>query len=395
MGDHRRGARQRAAPQRRVGVVADRVGVEQVERRAARRRRRPRRSRARRAAARGRQLARSPAPAFGSTPASRRPRAFGRSGDLEQAGAVALGQAEPPGDVEQRRQRGGAEPLAPQDHHVAAIVLAEQVGQGADRLRVRVGGGAQRVHVAGRPERGLQRGEERVLAARRIAQPQLRVRVERRRPRRRDREPHAAPAHALADPQVEDRRVVDRLGAEHEHGVRELEVRDGRLQRRRRQRALHVERHVAAHARVDVTRGQPLAQQPLQQEAFLVGRRRRRPKRADRPARLAQRARGRAQRALPRGRPQRVAVAHQRLDDPLLGVDRLVREAALVAQPAVVDALVVARQHAQHALVAHRQLDVALRRAQRADGAGALDVPRPRAEAVRRARSARPPGTAR
>ena len=90
-----------------------------------------------------------------------------------------------------------------------------------------------------------------------------------------------------------------------------------------------------------------------------------------------------------------VAVAHERLHDPLLGVDRLVGEAALVAQPAVVDLLVVAREHAQHALVAHRQLDVALRRAQRADRARALDVPRPRAEAVRRATSARRPGTAR
>ena len=42
----------------------------------------------------------------------------------------------------------------------------------------------------------------------------------------------------------------------------------------------------------------------------------------------------------------------------------------------------VAREHAHHALVAHGQLDVALRRAQRADRARALDVPRARAEAV-------------
>jgi hypothetical protein len=63
-------------------------------------------------------------------------------------------------------------------------------------------------------------------------------------------------------------------------------------------------------------------------------------------------------------------------------VHRLVGEAALVAQPAVVDLVVLAREHAQHALVADRQRDVALRRAQRADRPGVLDLPRTRAEAV-------------
>ena len=80
---------------------------------------------------------------------------------------------------------------------------------------------------------------------------------------------------------------------------------------------------------------------------------------------------------------QHRALAHHRLDDALVGVHVLVAEAALVAQPAVVDLFVVARQHAQHALVAHGQLDVALGGAERADRARALDVPRPRAEAVR------------
>src|SRR5215207_8754440 len=42
----------------------------------------------------------------------------------------------------------------------------------------------------------------------------------------------------------------------------------------------------------------------------------------------------------------------------------------------------VAREHAHDAVVAHRQLDVALRRAVRADRSRALDVPRARAEAV-------------
>src|SRR3712207_7648091 len=61
----------------------------------------------------------------------------------------------------------------------------------------------------------------------------------------------------------------------------------------------------------------------------------------------AQAARGGLQRALPRHRPQLAAVADHRLGDPLVDVDRLVGEAALVAQPPVVDAVVAAREHAQ------------------------------------------------
>jgi hypothetical protein len=58
--------------------------------------------------------------------------------------------------------------------------------------------------------------------------------------------------------------------------------------------------------------------------------------------------------------PQLAAVAHQRLGDPLVDVDRLVGEAALVAQPAVVDLLVVAREHAHDPVVADGERDVAL-----------------------------------
>ena len=88
------------------------------------------------------------------------------------------------------------------------------------------------------------------------------------------------------------------------------------------------------------------------------------------------------ERALPGDRAQLAAVADHRRGDALVDVDRLVGEAALVAQPAVVDLGVVAPEHAQHALVAHGEGDVALRRAQRAHRARALDVPRARAEAV-------------
>ena len=149
-----------------------------------------------------------------------------------------------------------------------------------------------------------------------------------------------------------------------------------------RQRARHVEPQLAARPRGQVAGAEPLAEQALEQERLLVGgvaaRQRRRLR-----ARLLQRSARRRQRLLPRRGHQLGALAHQRLDDPLVDVHGLVAEAAAVAHPAVVDLRVVAREHAHDALVAHGQLDVAVRRAARADRARALDVPRPRAEAVR------------
>src|SRR3954452_16346794 len=109
-----------------------------------------------------------------------------------------------------------------------------------------------------------------------------------------------------------------------------------------------------------------VAQQRLQQERLLVGRRPAR-QRGGARAGLLERARGRVQRLLPARGHQLGSLAYERRDDPLVAVDRLVGEAALVAQPAVVDVLVLAREHAQDALVADRQLDVALRRAAGAD----------------------------
>src|SRR3712207_6936871 len=52
------------------------------------------------------------------------------------------------------------------------------------------------------------------------------------------------------------------------------------------------------------------------------------------------------------------------LDDAVVDVHVLVGEAALVAEPAVVHLAVVAGVHAHDALVADRQLHVALRRAE-------------------------------
>ena len=95
------------------------------------------------------------------------------------------------------------------------------------------------------------------------------------------------------------------------------------------------------------------------------------------PARELRRPRPRA----PRSQPARLPPS-ARLGDPLLGGDHLEAEAALVAEPAVVDLVVVAGQDALDALVADGELDVALARAEGADRARVLDVPGPGAEAV-------------
>ena len=129
-------------------------------------------------------------------------------------------------------------------------------------------------------------------------------------------------------------------------------------------------------------RPEPLAQQVLDEEALLVGGEAAHHRRGALAGAL-QGAGGLRQRALPRHLAQEAAVAHERRRDALGRAEGLVAEAALVAQPAVVDLLVVAREHAHDLhVVAHGQLDVALRRAHRADRPRALDVPGARAEAV-------------
>ncbi len=186
-------------------------------------------------------------------------------------------------------------------------------------------------------------------------------------------------AHALADAQIEDRDVPHGLGVDHEHGVGELQVGDGGLQLGIGH-AMQVAR-IQAGKGVDVLAAKALAHEACEQQALLVGAG---PadERGGTPARAAQAGGGLRQRALPGDGAQLPAVAHKRLGDALVDVDRLVGEAALVAQPAVIDPGVLARQHAHDALVAHREGDIALGGAQRADRAGVLDIPGPGAEAV-------------
>ena len=129
-------------------------------------------------------------------------------------------------------------------------------------------------------------------------------------------------------------------------------------------------------------RAEPLAHQPRRAAGPpRWSLRRRRARRSRRPRAASAAAASPSARSQETG-AQLAAVADQRRGDALVDVDGLVGEAALVAQPAVVDLVVLAGEHAQDALVADGQRDVALRRAERADRAGVLDVPRARAEAV-------------
>ena len=208
--------------------------------------------------------------------------------------------------------------------------------------------------------------------------------VERRRAARRHHEPGAVAADRLAHAQVEDRRLVHQLGVQHEDRVRVVDVGDPGRQVHARERARE------GRVRRSATGGD-VAREPRpcrsrcctrKPSSFVAWP----PTRATVPGPRALEQRGRlVDRPLPARLAQEAADSHQRRRDPLGRVERLVAEAALVAEPPVVDLVVVAREHADDLrVVADGELHVALRRAERADRAGVLDVPGPRAEAIRR-----------
>src|SRR6202012_3998125 len=146
-----------------------------------------------------------------------------------------------------------------------------------------------------------------------------------------------------------------------------VDVGDLRLAGRVRQLEDRADRRAVRRARVDRARVKSLAEDLLDEEALLVG------GVADlRPPLPA-----------PRLQPLRrfrdrvligdlAAAFGPRLGDPLRRVEHLEAVAAFVADPAVVDVLVVAGDHPFHLLVADREADVALARAERADRARLL-----------------------
>ena len=87
---------------------------------------------------------------------------------------------------------------------------------------------------------------------------------------------------------------------------------------------------------------------------------------------------------MPRGRDELALLAHQRLDEAFLTVDRVTGEAALVAEPALVDRVGVDAEQSGHPVRRRLHRDPA---PDRAGGAGRLDlveIPRPRGEPVGR-----------
>ncbi len=193
--------------------------------------------------------------------------------ELEQAGAVDLGDAETGSDLQQSLSSRGpvrarGEPLAEDDHDLARarlLALAAQEG-GQPGERRRVGRGDRREALDLRAVRllgergGEARGEGRSGAGAE-AHRQGRGRLERARGRHRKPQLEPVAAHALAQAKVQDRGVVDGIRGQHEHRVGELEVRDPGLQARIAERAMHVERQGAAAPRVQVRRGERLPHQ--------------------------------------------------------------------------------------------------------------------------------------
>ena len=102
-------------------------------------------------------------------------------------------------------------------------------------------------------------------------------------------------------------------------------------------------------------------------------------------ARVAQQALGLVQRVVPRDFLEPRA-PYERLAHAILRVQMREREPPLVAEPALVDLGVIAREDALHLPFARRRGDVAAHRAHAADRRHVLDLPRPRLEAVLRRR---------
>ena len=211
MRDHGLRGMQRLLPQRAVWMRAQRVGVQQVERvqvavgEAA--------GDLGRAAARLGQRRVAGAVTGGEAGLAQAAPVRARR-DLEQARAGARGEPEPRREVQQRARRdvaagAGQQALAVDDHDVLTGG-GQCLDERADGVGARAGGArgaAEVADVVG--ERGVERDQQRRGAVWRGAQDGVGARVERGRAGAGDGHADAVAPHALADPQVEDRGVVD------------------------------------------------------------------------------------------------------------------------------------------------------------------------------------------
>ena len=188
--------------------------------------------------------------------------------------------------------------------------------------------------------------------------------------------------------------VLAQETADDERAVEALDVRD-RHPEPRDAGALPVAAEIRlAQAKVDVVRTER-AREP-RRERHLLDRRVRRHDRADRRATVLRddvlEAVGDAlQRLVPVDAAPFAVLADHRRRQALLARERLVGEAVLVGDPALVDRLVLERQHAEHAVVLDLDDQVAAVRVVRRHRFAAHELPRPRrvAERLRRERADR------
>ena len=298
-----RGGGQRALPQLggRAGRAAGRL--QQVERRSSPRRG-PRRSPARRGPPRPSGGLGEARAGVGQHAGLAQAAPVGARRDFEQAGAVGAGEPEAAGDLEQRgapaAPSGPAVRRSPQRITISrgasrASSLCRRRAAARERASVLGVGAGRRARAARAPRRAA--GSAAASAAAKAAPRAGREAHARRGARRRASSAarqatascSAVAAHALAQAQVEDRRVVDGLGVEHQHGVGELEV-ARRAPAARARRARAAAPSGSAPARRESRCGEPsaLAHQAREQQALLVGRSARR--RARRAARAGARS---------------------------------------------------------------------------------------------------------
>ena len=262
-----------------------------------------------RAAAGSARASRSRGRGRAAKPASRMPRPLAERRDLEQARAGAAARPRRVGELSSARAaapRGPASSaLAVDDHDVlAGAAQARRRGRARRRRSVPAA-------VAAPPRLPSSPASAASSATSSASPPPgawrsdgVGARVERGRARAGDGELDVVAADALADAQVEDRRVVDRVAVEQQHGVGELEVGDVACSAGVGERARDVERQLAAGARGEVAasrarRGTAAASRNA--SSLVVS-----PpaSAAARGAGLLERARGGVERLLPRRRHQ-------------------------------------------------------------------------------------------
>src|SRR6185503_8016658 len=175
----------------------------------------------------------------------------------------------------------------------------------------------------------------------------------------RDEQLRAVAADRLADPQLDDRHLVHRVAAEDEDRAGGVYVGGGDGEVGGCEPGPGRAAEPAAGGRGDVLRAEHAADEPLDQPSLLV-RRAAADDRCGAADRRGEAAGSRLERLLPARRLEAAAAADLRRQRPVGAGEHLIAEPALVAEPAVVDLLVVASEDADDLLVADGELDIAL-----------------------------------